>query len=98
MVCGLYLATETMNVITLDKTDPAISEAVAGCEVGKPQTFTITATPVSDSDSLLVATVDAIEYEESAEEEAPAEEMAEPANKPYKPKAKKDSATAVEVL
>jgi hypothetical protein len=88
-----------VNSIILDKTNPDIAKAVAGCEVGKPQTFSITATPVADNDTILVATVDSIEYEEPAESETPEEEAPEEAaSKPYKPKARKGSATAVEQM
>lgn len=76
-----------MNLVTLDKSIPEIAEAVAGCEVGKPQTFTITMTPVVDDDTKLLATIDSIEYAEGAgavEEEEPAAPAGE---KPYKPKA-----------
>jgi len=86
------------NIIVLDKTDPAIAEAVAGCEVGKPQSFTITATPLSDDESSLVATVDQIAYQEGAEEPAVEEEAAAPPSPtteaPYKPKAKSSTAAA----
>lgn len=88
-----------MNSIILDKTDADVAKAVEGCEVGKPQTFTITATPVSDSDTLLVAKVDAIEYQEEPGEETPAEDEGEPVTeKAYKPRARKGSATAVEPM
>lgn len=83
-----------MNLISLDKSNPDIAQAVEGCEVGVPKTLTVTVTPVSDSDTLLVGTVDSVEYteEEAAiEEEAPAT-----TEKPYKPKARAGSATAVE--
>jgi hypothetical protein len=88
-----------MNTIILDKSDPEIAKAVAGCEVGKPQTFTIEATPVSDSDTLLVATIDSIEYEEPDGAAPVEEDMAGESPEtevPYKPKPKKGSATAVE--
>lgn len=86
-----------MNSLIVDKTDPSIAEAVAGCEVGVPKTLTVTVTPVSDSDSLLVAKIDSIEYTESEEPSAEPEEEPETA-KAYKPKAKKTSATAVEPM
>lgn len=86
-----------MNILILSKDDPAIAEAVAGCEVGKPQTFTITATPISDSETLLVANVDSIEYEASEEEVVEEADVEAPSTAPYRPKANKASAIAVEV-
>jgi len=78
-----------MNLIVLDKTDKSIADAVAGCEVGKPQSFTLTLTPVADDDTQLVANIDpaSVAYsgeEETPEGESPAEEPAA-SEKPYKP-------------
>lgn len=84
-----------MNLIALDKSQPEIAEALANCEVGVPKTITITVTPVVDSDTLFVASVESVEYseEEATEEEVDTEE---PVDKAYKPKSK--SATAVEAM
>lgn len=87
-----------MNVIVLDKSDPVIAEAVAGCEVGKPQSFTLTFTPVADDDTQLVANIDpaSIAYTgEDEEEEEVMEEEAEPSEAPYRPGAASGSATSV---
>lgn len=75
-----------MNVILLDKSNPDIAKAVEGCEVGVPQTFTVTVTPTTDDGSVLVGTIDSISYEESEEE--PIEEALPGAKKPktYKPR------------
>ena len=76
-----------MNTLTIDKTDPAVAEAVASCEVGKPETFTVTVTPQAVTDGLLVATVESITYaEETDEPETPEAAPAAPAKKPYKPR------------
>lgn len=83
-----------MNIIILDKSQPDIAEALADCEVGVPKTLTLTVTPTVDSD-VFVATVDSVEYSESE----PGGEPAEPegaGEAPYKPKAKRASAIAVE--
>lgn len=79
------------DTIILDKTNPTTASAVEGCEVGKPQTFTITVTPLSDDENLLVGTVDSIAYQEGEGEPAVEEEAPAPAatkEVPYKPKAK----------
>lgn len=59
-----------MNLIVLDKSDPVIAEAVAGCEVGKPQSFTLTLTPTLDDDTQLVANIDPASIVYAGEEEA----------------------------
>lgn len=85
-----------MNTITLSKESPEIAKAVAGCEIGVPQKFTITATPVADNDTILVATIDSIEYDEEDQETPPETEApAKPAKKPYKPRTGQDSALSV---
>jgi hypothetical protein len=84
-----------MNVLLLDKSQPEIAEALADCEVGVPKTLTVTVTPTSVSDTVLVAQVDAVEY--SAPDGAESEPAPAPKGEvPYKPRAKKGSATAVE--
>lgn len=87
-----------MNTVVIDKSDAEMAAALAGCEVGVPKTLTITVTPVADDDRIFVATVDSVEYseeEEAVEEEPEAEDTA---SKPYRPKAAKGSATAVEAM
>lgn len=87
-----------MNLISLDKSQPEIAEALAGCEVGVPKTLTLTVVPVTDTDTLFVATVESVEYiEEEAVEEEAVDDDGE-AVAPYKPKAKSGSATAVEAM
>lgn len=86
-----------MQLVSLDKTDPAIAEAVAGCEVGVPQTFTITMTPLVDDDSKLVAEVNSLEYTEAQEapaDESELEEVVTGGESPYRPRS--NAATAVE--
>ena len=85
-----------MNVLLVDLNDAAFAEALADCEVGVPKTLTITVTPTVHDGGVFAATVDSIEYAEpeaEAEEEVPEEPVGEA---PYKPKAKKNSAIAVE--
>ncbi len=84
-----------MNTLTLDKSNPDVAKAVEGCEVGKPQSFTITATPVADTDELLVATIDQITYEESdtAADEATPGTSTPPKKTPYKPRTAQAGAT-----
>lgn len=87
-----------MSIVSIDKSDAEMAAALADCEVGVPKTLTLTVTPVVDTDGLFVATVDSVEYteEEATEEEAPAPE--EGAEMPYKPRAKKGAALAVEEM
>lgn len=59
-----------MSTIILDKSDPVIAKAVEGCEVGVPQSFTITITPTVDTDTQLVADVDPASIVYAGEEEA----------------------------
>lgn len=84
-----------MNSIVIEKT-PETADALANCEVGVPETFTITATPLSVSDTVVVFQIDSVEYSGQEEVEPEAEAAPEDSTaKPYKPKAKADSATAV---
>lgn len=85
-----------MNFIALSKDSPDIAKAIEGCEVGVTKTLTVTVTPVSDSDTLLVATVDSVEYTEEEEVKDAVQESAPDTTPPYKPRAKAGSATAVE--
>lgn len=94
--CGIHVSYTHMNFIAIDKTSPDMAEAVKGCEVGIPKTFTVTATPVSDTDSLLVATIDSVEYTEDDDSAGEEPEEAAPAEMPYKPKARAGAAMAVE--
>ena len=90
---------KVMNVISLDKSQPEIAEALADCEVGVPKTITITVVPVADTDTVFVATVDSVEYTESEDPEGEVEEEEEEAvDKAYKPKARTGAATAVEAM
>lgn len=74
-------------MLVIDRSDPAMQEALADCEVGVPKTLTVDVTPIA-VEGVLVAKVDAVSYAEptaapEVEEEAPA------APKAYKPKASK---------
>jgi hypothetical protein len=84
-----------MNILSLDKSQPEIAEALKDCEVGVPKTLTLTVVPIADNEGAFVATVQEVAY---AEEEVVEEEMVpeDDAEVPYKPRASKGSATAVE--
>lgn len=85
-----------MNVLLVDLTDAAFAEALADCEVGVPKTLSITVTPTVHDGSIFAATVDSIEYTEPEEEVAEEVESEPVGEAPYKPKANKKSAVAVE--
>ncbi len=75
-----------MNSLIIEKT-PDMAEALAGCEVGVSKRLTVNITPVADSDTLLVASIDSVEYTEGEAEEKPKKAAKEPAaggEKPYK--------------
>lgn len=77
-----------MNVIILNKEDPVVAAAVEGCEVGVPQSFTITFTPTVDTDTQLVADVDpaSISYVDGGEVEPTEEEVpVEDTEEAYRP-------------
>lgn len=81
--------------LIIDKNDPAVADSVANCEEGKPETLTITGTPIKVDENTVVFAVDSSTYagEEAAPaEEEPVEEEAAPAEAPYKPKAVKAAA------
>lgn len=60
----------TMNTLSLDPTDPDIAEALADCVVGEQKTLTIVVTPTVSDESKFEATVDEVEYAESAADDS----------------------------
>lgn len=69
-----------MNTLSLDKSDPEISAALEGCEIGKPKTLTVTVVPTEDTDTVFTADVTDVEY---AEEPKAEEETEAPAKESY---------------
>lgn len=75
-----------MNALILSKAD--FAEALADCEVGKPKSLTLTVTPVSVTDDLVVAEPTAAEYTPGEEVEEAEEAPAEAPSGAYKPRSK----------
>lgn len=65
------------STITLDKSDPAVSEAIAGCVVGTEETLTITFTPETVDETTVTGTIGSAAYAEPEMEEEVVEEVVE---------------------
>lgn len=83
-----------MNIIVLDKSNPEISKALEGCQVGQSKSIQVDVTPITNDGSVFVASVGSVSCE--MEDESGPGDMAEDAaeqkpamERPYKPSAKK---------
>lgn len=84
------------NKLLLDKTDPDIADALAGCKVGEPKTLELTVIPTRDDDTIFEADVSEVAYSPGDEttNTAPEAESETPATPPPKAGAAKGSATS----